>query len=171
MVSGKTRQVLEAIGFISIVGSLLFVGFEMHQTQQISSAEQDLTRAEISMELRESISENTDIWLAGNAGDPLDRASQLIYRGLVMSAWDKAEALSQARSRLGSDINVAVHQFAEFLYENPGARALWTQEIKKQAINRTLLDYNVPGSEQRRDIVFEDLEILSQHASSEQSNP
>jgi len=174
MVTGKTRKILEAIGFISIVGSLIFVGFEMHQTQQISSAEQDLTRAEISIDLRSSINENIDIWMAGNKGEPLDDASQAIYHGLVMNAWDRAEALAQARSRIGSDSNLAIRQFAAFLFDNPGARLVWTQEIEKQATNRNILGYNVAGYDLRRSIVFEDLEKFTQQslngsASSEQA--
>ncbi|MBX2850037.1 MAG: hypothetical protein KTR16_17050 [Acidiferrobacterales bacterium] len=162
MATGNVRKILEAIGFLSIVGSLLFVGFEMHQNQQISSAEQDLSRAEINMEFRDSINENIEIWMAGNAGQPLDEASQIIYKALIMNAWDKSEALSQARSRLGSDVNLAIHQFAEFLHENPGARTIWTNEIERQMTNRQVLDYNVPGFELRRNLVFEDLAKLSQ---------
>ncbi len=156
------NRLIEVIGVLSIAGSLLFVGFEMRQSQLISSAEQDFFRAEINIELRDGINENIEIWIRGNAGEDLDDSSAIIYTNMLRNTWDSAEALSQARDRLGSDAHVAIHQFSVFLHENPGAKAEWINFIEKERSSRALLQYNIPGFERRIQIVFSDLAKLSE---------
>lgn len=156
------NRLVEIIGILSIAGSLLFVGFEMRQSQLISSAEQDFFRAEINTELRNSINENIEIWSKGNAGEELDKLEAIIYTNMIKSSWDSAEALSQARDRLGSDAHVAIHQFSVFLHENSGAKTKWVALIEKEQASRALLQYNIPGFEDRIQLVLTDLEKLSQ---------
>lgn len=154
-------QIVEIIGILSIVGTLIFVIIELQQSQQISFADQDLASIEIELALTTEINKHIDIWRSGNAGEELDGRSAAIYKNLLDSVWIQASKLSQARARLGANSNVAMHEFAVFLHENPGAKALWLKTSEKYNKNKALLNYNTTGSEVRDRIVFTDLATLA----------
>lgn len=160
----ENAQLIEMLGIVSIVGSLIFVGIEMQQAQQISFAEQDLSRAEINIALRNEINENIDIWTNGNSGQELDEKSAKIYESMVQNSWERADALAEARLRLGSDANVAIHQFSVFLSENPGAQIYWAKMMEKEQSARQVLQYNTTGFNVRRELVLSDLEKLDQQS-------
>jgi hypothetical protein len=154
-------QLIEIIGILSIVGTLIFVIIELQQSQQISFADQDLASIEIELALTTEINKHIDIWTKGNAGEQLDDRSAAIYRNLLDSVWVQASKLSQARSRLGANSNVAIHEFAVFLHENTGAKERWLKTFAEYNKNKTLLDYNAAGSEVRDKIVLADLATLA----------
>ena len=154
-------QIVEIIGIISIIGSLIFVGLQLQQSQQISFAEQDLSSIEIELLLVTEINKHIDTWRKGNAGEPLDERATSIYKNLLDSAWTQANRLSQARARLGATGNIAMHEFALFLHDNPGAKALWLETTEQYITNQALLAYRSPGFDMRYNAVLVDLETLS----------
>ena len=64
-------------------------------------------------------------------------------------------------SQLGNEQNVIIHDFAGFLYKNPGARRTWeTRMAVEQEFRKKLIP--VPVGVDMMNIVFSDLEKLQQ---------
>ena len=58
----------EFVGVIAIVGSLIFVGLQIKQEQEIALAEINLSLLASGIELNIAIGENAEVWAIGNAG-------------------------------------------------------------------------------------------------------
>ena len=66
------------IGITAIVLSLLFVGFQLRQSQQMAVEELVNNSNERQNAIRELIVANADIWHQACAGEPLDPASRVV---------------------------------------------------------------------------------------------
>ena len=135
------KDVAELIGITAIVASLIFVGLQMRQAQDIAISEGNLANAANRIERNNSIGANPDIWLRGNSGAELDQNDAVIFWSMVQNTYDVAFFEFVRTRRLGSDIiaaNVAA-DFSAFLFMNPGARKLWSKEEQENAKYRTLL--------------------------------
>ena len=93
-----------------------------------------------------AVNENSDIWIRGNSGEELNENDKVLFRNLVQIA-EATEFMEIARlRRVGADdiADTLTADFAVFLFENPGARRVWT-EMKNDTLRyRSLL---VPGIE------------------------
>ena len=67
------KDIVEFVGISAIVGSLIFVGLQMRQTQDIALNEDDYNRIGNEIEQKNALFEHADTWLKGNAEEPLDR--------------------------------------------------------------------------------------------------
>ena len=74
MKSLSWKSLAELIGMAAIVGSLIFVGLQIRQEQVIALSELNLSLLASQIELNNSISDNADIWVRGNAGEELSQA-------------------------------------------------------------------------------------------------
>ncbi len=82
----KTRDwkdVVELIGIAAIVASLIFVGLQMKQAQEIASADRFEQRIANLIEMHNTINEYANIWAKGNSGDELNEIDSIVYRNLV----------------------------------------------------------------------------------------
>ncbi len=154
----------ELIGVTAIVASLIFVGLQLRQSQDIALSELSASRHASRVELDNAISDHADIWARGNAGDELDYADSVIYRRLIHSMhWASWESWRQ-NLRFGQTTPTALNvaDFASFLYQNPGARKAWTTYIENRESHRLFL---VPEEYERNrfaDSVVQDLAKLDQ---------
>ena len=140
------KDIVELIGIAAIVASLIFVGLEMRQARDIAMSDGALANAANEIERYISLSENSDIWLRGNSDEDLNENEQLIFLNLVETA-QATEFMEIARlRRVGADdiADTLTADFAAFLYENPGARRVWTKAHRDKIRYRSLL---VPGIE------------------------
>ena len=88
-----------------------------------------------------AFSENSDIWLRGNSAEELNENEQLIFLNLVQIVL-AAEFMEVARlRRVGADdiADTLTADFAAFLFENPGARRVWTKNHGDTIRYRSLL--------------------------------
>ena len=121
------NEIAELVGIAAIVGSLIFVGLQMKQAQEIGNAERRLSQVANGIELQNSINEYADIWVRGNAGEDLDESEAVIFENLVLTKHLHHLHQSRAARLLGADIGEEAHRadLAFFLYSNPGARRVW----------------------------------------------
>ncbi len=63
------KDVLELIGIAAIVASLIFVGLQLKQSQDIALSASILASR---VETNSSISDHSDVWAKGNSGADLD---------------------------------------------------------------------------------------------------
>jgi hypothetical protein len=155
------REVAEIVGVASIVGSLIFVGMEMNQTQQIALNERSYSMVESGIEQYNSIIGHPDIWARGNAGEDMTNADMVVYEYQIQTVWHIAFWNTQTQRRFGSNLDIALNDFAGFLHRNPGARVTWENTIDQLFHYRTLLSVDLEISGLREiEAVREDLEYL-----------
>jgi hypothetical protein len=156
------KAIAELVGIAAIVGSLSFVGLQLVQTKEIALNEAGFNRVGSLIEMYNARFEYADIWVRGNAGDELDRLEAMIYQSLVRTSWQRAFWDNQGGRRLGGTADVPIHDFAAFLFRNPGAREIWesdtdeTNRLRGRLLSRQLREVEM------QDIVRADLAMLDQ---------
>ena len=135
------KDFAELIGIAAIVSSLIFVGLQMRQAQDIAISDGNLANAANRIERNNFIAENSDIWLRGNAGELLDEKERIVFRSLIQNMYDVAFFEYVRTRRLGSNEIAAnvVANFSAFLFTNPGARKTWTEKEEDESKYRKLL--------------------------------
>ena len=126
----KTRDwkdAAELIGIAAIVASLIFVGLQMKQAQEIANAERRMMRNANQIEVNNAISEHSDIWVRGLSDQELNEIEAVIFKNLLLNRDAFVFSNWRAAQNLGSGIGATsrVADYAAFLYENPGARRVW----------------------------------------------
>ena len=86
MKSTNWKDVAELIGITAIVLSLLFVGLQLRQSQQLAVEELVSYSNERQNAIRELIVANAEIWHKACAGEPLDPGSRIIA-AKIYDAW------------------------------------------------------------------------------------
>ena len=69
MINLDWRKSVEIIGVLALVISLLFVGLQMKQTNEVAFLELDTAMVGTAVDIAELISSNPDVWVKGNAGE------------------------------------------------------------------------------------------------------
>ncbi len=124
------NEIAELVGIAAIVGSLVFVGLQMKQAQEIGNAERKMMRVANEIEVQNAINEHADIWVRGLSGQELSETETVIFVNLVVTKGSYHQHQSGAAHDLGADYGeqVQVRELALFLYANPGARAVWVSK-------------------------------------------
>jgi hypothetical protein len=124
------NEIAELVGIAALVGSLVFVGLQMKQAQEIGNAERKMMRVSNEIEVQNAINEHADIWVRGLSGQELSETEKVIFVNLVLTRGSYHQHLSGAAHDLGADYGeqVQVRELALFLYANPGARAVWVSK-------------------------------------------
>jgi len=127
MKSVNWKDTAELVGMAAIVASLIFVGLQMRQTQDIALTESGWNRLLSEVETRRAIYEFPDIWAKGNAGEELNPSEAVIYRTLIrdLNSLEYFKYSNATRLDNKGAADAARWDMAGFLYENPGARREW----------------------------------------------
>ena len=84
----KLANMSEILGTMTIVGSLVFVGWQIHQSDQIARAEIEAAQGIMSIELAALISDHSDVWARGVAQEDLNDADSVVFENLVSALND-----------------------------------------------------------------------------------
>ena len=124
------KDIAEFVGISAIVASLVFVGLQLKQSQEIAIAEAFLSILASEIEATDSINENADLWARANNGAELSAAEQVIFENLVRTLHRTAGISRAQLRRLGHDdaADGQLTNFAIFLHENPAARQVWVTQ-------------------------------------------
>lgn len=141
MKSLDRKELAEIIGVIAIVASLLFVGLEVRQTQNIALAEGFSAVFTKRLEVGNSIKEHIALWRKGIAGEELDDSEAAIFAVLVNQLNESAaeEFLYNSQVAGPAQAQIGAQDFAGFLYSNPSARDIWNRREDHLAEIRDLL--------------------------------
>lgn len=165
----------EFVGAIAVVATLFYLTVQVKHSKSATEANTRSLEQSRELAMNEagfSVVRNyqdfvnalvpyTDIWIRGNAGEPLDHVEAEIYASFIGLRWSIAFWQSRAMNNLSNVKDVGIHDFAAFLFQNPGARATWEESNRvAQEYRDRLLD--VPGSAGAVQVrtVLEDLEKL-----------
>jgi hypothetical protein len=142
MKSVSWRGAVELLGLVAIVASLVFVGLQMRQTQALAMAESDLAFLSSKVEIYNGINDHADIWVKGRSGDELGQAEAAIFSNLVLILNDSVWADFRRFRELGEIelAQVVLHDHAAFLFQNPGARRVWSAQEENLIQYRDLLN-------------------------------
>jgi len=166
----------EFVGAVAVVVTLFYLAVQvrhskdateantrsLEQSRELALNEAGFNVARSRLEFANAIIPHADIWLRGNAGEPLDGTEAGIYASLIHARWGIAFWESHAINKLHSAKYVGIHDFAAFLAQNPGARATWEEFNRiEQAYRDRLLDEPASAGAEEIQIVLNDLEKLS----------
>ena len=167
MKSSDWKGTAELFGIAAIVASLVFVGLQMRQSQSIAMSDGNLANASNKIERNIAILENSDVWVRGNASQKLDENDSVVFRYLIQTSVDTAFFEIVRLRRLGEDeiANSLVADFSVFLFENPGARQIWTEgELKSEKYRTLLSGSQIAGRRAFAESVNQNLSSLDQMA-------
>ncbi len=127
MKSGNWKDAAELVGMAAIVASLVFVGLQMRQTQDIAVTDSGWNSVLAEIEARHAIDEFPEIWAKGNAGEELSPSEATIYSMLIkdLNSTQFHKYFGETRLDNKGGADAARQDMAGFLYENPGARKEW----------------------------------------------
>jgi hypothetical protein len=131
------KDTAELIGIAAIVASLIFVGLQLKQEQNIAIAQTIQGFAETNANLRMGGLEFAEILAKGNRGEELSEGEWIVLRDFVQVR-EGTIALQRAAIRnLGGSFDTLPLRFAVYLYRNPAAREAW---VLNRQDTETLVD-------------------------------
>ena len=164
MKSLDRKEVVELIGLAAIVASLIFVGIQLRQSQNIALAEGYSMHFAARIDVSNSIKEHSSIWRKGTAGEELQASEMEVFSVLVYQVNQSAvQAFLNAWQVSGEEeARFSARDFAGFLYQNPGARAVWIKREDNLLAYRRLLNDHAGSEDDWTEIVREYLAELDQ---------
>jgi len=128
--STNWKDIAELVGIAAIVGSLVFVGMQMKQSQQLAFAESVQMMRANAIEQGALEAQHIDVWIRGNSGEELDDKDLEIYRILFTQIQNQWFFNWLALDSIGTGYQgVGPISFARYLQRNPGAAAEWQRRI------------------------------------------
>jgi hypothetical protein len=120
------KESAEIVGILAIVGSLLFVGYQLRQERQIAVGEALTSFAESYSNILLQSSEYAEVLAKTQREEKLTDAELIVLRHLVevqeMNAYLQSAAI---RSFSDRSIHTTELLFVSFLFRHPAARAEW----------------------------------------------
>jgi len=133
MTQPNWKSAVELVGIGAIVASLVFVGLELRQAQEIAVAQLFQETTGVRVAVNELKTQNAELIAKSNRGDELTNGDAIALRALLDSVWSQAFFGTQSWRTLSVDENfrsgpsVVLYRF---LKENPGPRRVWSQYRK-----------------------------------------
>ena len=120
------KDIAELVGIAAIVVSLVFVGLQLRQEQNIALAQIFADHDDTKIEWARLVAENNDVWVRGLKGEDLSENEMAVYNSLA-AAYFHMENDRYRRATLISRIEpVAItRDFAHVIHSYPGLEAAW----------------------------------------------
>jgi hypothetical protein len=145
MDSAKVNDWLQLVGIFALVASLIFVGLQLKQTQEVAVTETTNGYIEQSLNLKGLLIDNADVWKKACAGDELSpedqiKASQL-YR--AVAEFNYFTWIGATRGVFQGDGVSQINRFAAHLHRYPGFRKMAESENSWATEGETFDNENV----------------------------
>ena len=131
------KDIVELIGIAAIVASLIFVGIQMRQEQDIAIVDSYGSVVESTTNLADLVERNADIWKRGLDGEELSSTDKIKFLALV-TAIEIHFSASHIRWNLVGPVfpDAAARGYAHALYSYPGLRNARADQIRGQEARR-----------------------------------
>lgn len=158
------KSIYESVGILAVVLSLLFVGLQMRQTNDVAYMELDTTMVGIMVDTADLVAANSDVWVKGNAGQELSTSESAVYYEMIAAINTRRVVEQLHASQLGrTDIADLIRRdWAAFLHQNPGARRVWLSREENLIRYRQLLGPDAEDFSSWRDTIQSELTILDE---------
>ena len=143
------KTAAELVGISAIIGSLVFVGMQLRQEQEIAIVDTYGPIVESNEAVLSLIGEHPEIWEKGLLGDKLSTSEEIVFSGMVRAVFSRHAHMFIRFSRIGpGEPEEIMKEFAYAIYIFPGLRRQWEadnefQDHRDAALNRpqTYLDF------------------------------
>jgi len=126
MDSAKLNDWMQVIGFFALVASLIFVGLQIRQDQEIAIVEAMSHRFENAEALTNLVDENPAIWTRGLDGEELSTEDFAIFSAITKVVEEHYRQMYIRFLRIGPFLpEVAARDYAYVLYHRPTLRRLF----------------------------------------------
>ena len=141
------KRTAELVGLAAIVASLIFVGLQMRQDQEIARAQALVDASAVVTDLNQFIENNKEVWIKGLDGAELSLEDNLTFRALCranflrkIAHWERARRLDVGNPDL------IAQSFAYEIHVYPGLRRYFDEVIQsfeeqRSAFGHTRRDY------------------------------
>ena len=117
------KEFVELIGIAAIVASLVFVGLQLRQEQEIAIVDTHGAMSQSSIDLMLKIGDNMTIWMRGLEGRELSPEDAGVFVALAAAVKEHHQRMYVRWNRLGPvDPDESASRFAYALYIFPGLR-------------------------------------------------
>ena len=127
MNSAKLNDWLQIMGLAAVVGSLIFVGMQLKQAEDIAFAELAENRTASELERRALIAEHADVWQRACLGSELTADEKVIagaiYGNYALSNFNFWVRLEESTIS-GTTSTFQTDRFAANIYRYPGFRSM-----------------------------------------------
>ncbi len=156
------RKTAEIIGVLALVMSLVFVGLQIKQTNEVAFMELDTSMVGAAVDIAELVTTNADVWVKGNAGRELSEAEYAVYVETLSAMNTRLVVMESHASQLGrvEIAHLIRRDWAAFLHQNPGARRAWLSREDKLIQYRRLMAPDAQDFSRWRDSIQSELAVL-----------
>ena len=134
MESAKLNDWMQVFGIFALVASLVFVGLQMKQEQQIAIADTYSSPTESAGTLAGLIGQYPNVWRRGLDGDELSPDDELRFRAMAEAVETHFFNMMVRFLRLGiNDPNIITQSYAYAVYSHAGLRATYETSGNYQA--------------------------------------
>ena len=132
MNSTKWRDLVELIGIAAIVASLIFVGLQLRQDEQVAWTETLVAGQFTEFEVSRLIGENSDVWVRGLNNEELTRVEEATFEAVSNAVFRyHANSFRMVLARGVSDENNTVAlNYAFLVYQYSGLRRKFYERVK-----------------------------------------
>ena len=117
------KDLAEAIGFVALIASLIFVGLQIRQDHQIERLQNAADFDDTMIEYARVINANREVWITGLEGADLSAADQVTFEAVAFAVWQKFFGLyTRSEIRGGQRKHQVARQLASEMYIFPGLR-------------------------------------------------
>lgn len=127
------KGIAEVIGISAIVGSLIFVGLQIRQEQNVAVSQIYQTTLAAEVEIHIAMAEHAEVLIKARNVDELSDDERLAVEELI-DMWS-ARAFFETASALRIDDgnwSGPINAFAFMLYDIPGLQQLWLERVSRK---------------------------------------
>ena len=146
MDTAKLNDWMQVVGIFAVVASLLFVGLQMKQSQDIAVVETYGNISESTQHLTNLVENNADLWKRGLDGEELSILDQIIFDAMAESVENHFLGLWIRYIYIGPrNPEYAARNYAYALYVHPGLRKLNANKWNQIRARETAFDLPTDG--------------------------
>ncbi len=121
----------ELVGLAAIVASLIFVGLQMRQDQEIAEAQAYIDASAALTDLNQYIENNKEVWIKGLDGAELSLAENFTFRALCRTIYLRKIAQFERAKRLDAgNPDFFAQSYAYDIHLYPGLRRFFDEVIE-----------------------------------------
>ena len=142
------REIAEFAGIAAIVASLIFVGLQLRQDEDIAAAQVWSASEQSVIELSGLIAENRELWVQGLMGEELSDTDQAAFGSIALSVLRRHLFIAQRieRLRYGGTVEGRLKVLAFQLYQYPGLRRTFDDMEIASEMQRSAFGESITGS-------------------------
>jgi hypothetical protein len=158
------KEIVEALGVLALVASLVFVGYQLQQDRKLAATQVVVENNSATFDLFATMSDNRDIWHRGLQGKELSNEDQVAFKAIASAIYQRHlnKYMVQGLLDFKDQQDLVVQQYAFDLFLYPSLRYWFVQE--GQLVNARNDFFDRPTSRGFRARVAEALEQLDEAA-------